>query len=70
MKNENPMNDLQTAYVAIQAACIWNLALIDNGYGCDQIDIFSGLVEEMAAIVEANPELDIDGVIEFYNDNN
>ena len=64
------MNDLQTAYVAIQAACIWNLALIDNGYGCDQIDIFSGLVEEMAAIVEANPELDIDGVIEFYNDNN
>ena len=64
------MENLQTAYVAIQAACIWNLALIDNGYGCDQIDIFSGLVEEMAAIVEANPELDIDGVIEFYNDNN
>ena len=64
------MNDLQTAYVAIQAACIWNLALIDNGYGCDQIEVFSGLVEEMAAIVEANPELDIDGVIEFYNDNN
>ena len=70
MKNENPMNDLQTAYVAIQAACIWNLALIDNGYGCDSVEVFNGLAEEMAAIVEANPELDIDGIIEFYNDNN
>jgi hypothetical protein len=70
MKNENPMNDLQTAYVAIQAACVWNLALIDNGYGCDQIEVFSGLVDEMAAIVEAMPELDIDGVIEFYSNHN
>ena len=64
------MNDLQTAYVAIQAACVWNLALVDNGYGCDQIEVFSGLVDEMAAIVEAMPELDIDGVIEFYSTHN
>jgi hypothetical protein len=70
MKNENSMENLQTAYTAIQAACIWNLALIDNGYGCDQIETFNEIVTEMAAIVEANPELDIDGVLEFYNDNN
>ena len=70
MKNENPMNDLQTAYVAIQAACIWNLALVDNGYGCDQIETFNEIVTEMSAIVEAMPDLDIDGVIEFYNNHN
>ena len=70
MKNENPMNDLQTAYIAIQAACIWNLALVDNGYGCDQIETFNEIVTEMSAIVEAMPDLDIDGVIEFYNNHN
>jgi len=66
MKEKNPMENLQTAYVAIQAACTWNLTLIDNGYGCDQIETFNEIVTEMAAIVEAMPELDIDGVIEFF----
>ena len=61
------MENLATAYTAIQAACTWNLKLTENGYGCDQLDTFNEIVTEMAAIVEAMPELDIDGVIEFYS---
>lgn len=60
------MNNLQVAYRAISAACVYNLDLDKNGYGCDSIDMFNGLVEELAAIAIQFPEMDTDGIIEFY----
>ena len=66
MRNENPMNNLQVTYRAISAACVYNLDLDKNGYGCDSIDMFNGLVEELSAIAIQFPDMDTDGIIEFY----
>jgi hypothetical protein len=66
MKEKNPMENLEVAYRAISAACVYNLDQDKNGYGCDSIDMFNGLVEEFAAIAIQFPEMDTDGIIEFY----
>jgi hypothetical protein len=66
MKEKNPMENLGVAYRAISAACVYNLDLDKEGYGCDSIDMFNGLVEEFAAIAIQFPEMDTDGIIEFY----
>ena len=63
---QNPLDNLAIAYRAIQAASTFNLALIANGYGCDNLDQFNEMVEEMAAIAEAMPDLDAAGIVEFY----
>jgi hypothetical protein len=60
------MTDGQIAYRAIDAACQFNTKLTRNGYGSDSIELLNELIEEMAAIVEAFPDLDVAGVIEFY----
>lgn len=60
------MNDAQIAYRAIAAACRFNLKIMEQGYGCDSIELFNELAEDMAAIVTAFPEMDADDVIEFY----
>jgi hypothetical protein len=63
------MNEFQINYRAIQAACQFNLEIIKEGYGCDTMEIFTEIVEDMTAIVKAFPELDIEGIIEFYVNN-
>lgn len=60
------MNDSQIAYRAIDAACRFNTALTEQSYGCDSIELFNELVEDMAAIVVAFPDMDVYDVIEFY----
>ena len=61
-----PMTELQVSYRAIAAACVWNLTLVANGYGCDDVELFNDLVAEMAKIVKEMPHLDVDDVAEFY----
>ena len=63
MKNKN---NLQVTYRAISAACVYNLDLDKDGYGCDSIEMFNRLVEEFAAIAIQFPEMDTDSIIEFY----
>ena len=60
------MTDGQIAYRAIDAACQFNTKLTDNGYGSDSIELLNELVQDMADIVTAFPDLDVAGVIEFY----
>ena len=64
--NQSPLDDLSVAYRALQAACSFNTTLCANGYGCDQLDAFNQLAEEMGVIAAEYPEMDIQGIIEFY----
>lgn len=60
------VNELQANYRAITAACKWNLELVGNGYGCDDAGQFQEIVAEMVAIAIANPDFDVEQIIEFY----
>ena len=60
------LTDGQIAYRAIDAACRFNTELTGNGYGCDSVELLNELITDMAAIVAAFPEMDVAGVIEFY----
>lgn len=64
--NASPLDNLQIAHRAIQAACRFNLDMCANGYGCDSMYTFNDLVEGMAQIAEQMPDLDIAGIVEFY----
>lgn len=64
--NASPLDNLQVAHRAIQAACHFNLQLCSNGYGCDNMENFNEIVEEMAAIAERMPGLDVAGIVDFY----
>lgn len=60
------MKELELGYRAIQAACTLNMELASNGYGCDSMDLFNSLVEEMSCIILAHPEMNTASVVEFY----
>ena len=60
------MTDGQIAYRAIDAACRFNTKITEQGYGSDSIELLCELIQDMTDIVVAFPDLDVAGVIEFY----
>jgi hypothetical protein len=60
------MNELQLSALAIEAACVLNLRLTENGYGCDSIESFAELADGMAQVICSTDIRDVLGIIEFY----
>lgn len=60
------MNNLAITSQAIEAVCVLNLKLKNNGYGIDTLENFEHLFNEFCAIFTGFPEMDIPGAIEFW----
>jgi hypothetical protein len=61
-----PNYNLSVTSQALEAACVLNLKLKDNGYGADTIESFEQLFDEFCHILETFSDMSIQDAIEFW----